>query len=526
MSGGRSVAGVLLAGAAGLLTATLCDRPAQAQTIFCPSAIPSQSGIALNNGTCTNGVTGAFSNAALASEALSDLSESTTQQASATVGTAIGLRRQAELERCPEGFERVNGACRRIAAAAPPEPPPPPAAPAPATLVEAAPPSAAPGQAAPTRAAPSATARRARTAAAPDGGTTEPVARPRPAAPRVAARPVPFYKAPPLPIEPAVRYATWVQGYGDYERRTGTSTTSIICCTNLPGGTGLPNPLALSGQSQATMGGVLGGADATFRNLWFTNDGVILGALTGYLSSDVRLTTTSTASTGNVPNGASTLNAHLEGPSAGAYVTYFNERFSADAMFRADFLNLSESFIDTLGYTANVNGTGTLLAGTNIQSPFSGSGSTKLNNYTTTGNLNYRIPLSTISWIEPTAGVQFTQSDYDSSAAALGLNNGHLVKVQGGARYGIETLWGNSILTTTLTGLAYDDVVVTGGFIQNVAFGNNALIINDQGLLRGQGILAFNLAINNGVSLFAQGDVRGGQDLFGAGGKGGIRVTW
>jgi hypothetical protein len=241
----------------------------------------------------------------------------------------------------------------------------------------------------------------------------------------------------------------------------------------------------------------------------------------------VRLTTTSISSSpGNVGSGSSTLNAHLEGPSAGAYVTYFNERFSADATFRADFLNMSESFTDVLAYTANVNGAGMLLPGTGVQSPFSGSGSTKLNNYTTTGNLNYRIPLSAISWIEPTAGVQYTQSDYDSSAAALGLSNGHLVKVQGGARYGVETFLGNAVLTTTLTGLAYDDVLVTGGFIQNVAFGSNALIINDQGLLRGQGILAFNLAINSGVSLFAQGDVRGGQDLFGAGGKGGIRVTW
>ena len=159
------------------------------------------------------------------------------------------------------------------------------------------------------------------------------------------------------------------------------------------------------------MGGVLGGADATFRNLWFTNDGVILGALTGYLSSDVRLTTTSISSTANVGNGASTLNAHLEGPSAGGYVTYFNERFSADATFRADFLSLSESFTDVLAYTANVNGAGMLLPGTLTQSAFSGSGSTKLNNYTTTGNLNYRIPLSAISWIEPTTGVQFTQSD-------------------------------------------------------------------------------------------------------------------
>ena len=524
MTRGRPVARMLLGGVAGLLVAAVHDRPAQAQTIFCPSSIPAQSGIALNNGTCTNGITGAFSNAALASEALSDLSQSTTQQASATVGTALGVRRQTEQERCPEGFERVNGVCQRIPSA---EPMPPTALPAsaPATPVVAptvAPPPSAPAAGAPVRpgTAP------ARTVTAPDERTS------RRLAPRVATRPASLYKAPPPPpLEPAVRYTAWVQGFGDYERRTGTSSTSILCCTGLLTG-GLPNPLALSGESRATIGGVLGGADATFRNLWFTNDGVILGALTGYASSNVRLTTTSITSTANVGNGASTLNAHLEGPSAGAYITYFNQRFSGDLTFRADFLNLSESFTDTLAFTVNVfpvgaPGAGMQIPGTGGSSGFAGSGSTNLNNYTTNGNLNYRIPLTTVSWIEPTTGFQYTQTNYDSSSAAtLGLTNGHLVRVQGGARYGIESYWGNATLLTTLTGLAYEDVSVSGGFIQNVAFGNSALIINDQGLLRGQGILAFNLAFNNGVTLFAQGDVRGGQDLFGAGGKGGIRVTW
>jgi hypothetical protein len=270
------------------------------------------------------------------------------------------------------------------------------------------------------------------------------------------------------------------------------------------------------------MVGVLGGADGTFRNVWAQSDAVIVGVLSGYLSSDVRLTTTSTSSApSNVGNGQSTLDAHLAGASAGAYVTYFNDRFSGDLTFRADFLNLSESFNEILAFTVNKNA-----PGSGVLFPFAGAGSTRLNNYTTNGNVNYRVPVSTISWIEPTMGFQYTQSDYDASAAALGLTNGHLVKLQGGARYGIEYYWGPAKLTTTVTGLVYEDVSITGGFIQNVAFGTNGLIINDQGLLRGQGILALNLAYANGVSLFAQGDVRGGKDLFGGGGKGGVRVMW
>ena len=120
MTNARLVANAFLALGTGWLVFAVPNQSAQAQAIFCPGSIPSQAGIALSAGTCTNGTTGAFSNAALASQALSDLSQSTTQQASATVENTLGVRRQVEQERCPDGFERVNGVCQRIASAEPP----------------------------------------------------------------------------------------------------------------------------------------------------------------------------------------------------------------------------------------------------------------------------------------------------------------------------------------------------------------------------------------------------------------------
>jgi hypothetical protein len=487
----------VLAAAAACLLVCVDGASAQAQGLvqsaFCPTVANSQTGIALQNGTCTNGTTGAFSNAALASQALSDLAQSSTQQTSEVARSSLETRRQTEQERCPDGFERVNGACQRIATA---EPPPPPATP-----------STTPASPAPQRETPRRT-RRTET--------------PSPAAPspRVAVRPRPILKAPPPPVEAPTRYTGWFQAYGDFERRTGTSASSINCCQALAPG-GIPIPLTLTGESRATTGGVLAGADMTVRNLTSASDGIILGLMVGYTHSNVRLTTTSTPTPPN-PNlfaGSSAMRAQLDGGSVGAYATYFKDQFSADLTFRADLLNLSETFVDTLAFTAN--------AGVNpFVSTFAGAGSTRLNNYTTTGNLNYRIPLSGATWIEPTAGFQYTTSDYEASAAALGLSNGHLLRLQAGARYGVEYFWNDARVTTTVTGLVYDNVDVTGGFIQNVAFGNNALIVNDEGKLRGQGILAFNLEYRNGVSLFAQGDVRGGNDLFGGGGKGGIRWRW
>lgn len=172
-----------------------------------------------------------------------------------------------------------------------------------------------------------------------------------------------------------------------------------------------------------------------------------------------------------------------------------------------------------LAFTANLGITPT-------SSAFSGTGSTRLVNYTSASNLNYRIPLNHQFWVEPTAGVQVTVTSYDASAAALGLSNGHQVRVQGGARFGADYLWNSIHVTSTVTGLAYDNVSVSGGFIQNVAFGNQAELLNDQGKLRGEGILALNFDYGNGLSTFVQGDVRGGEGLFGAGGKGGFRYQW
>ena len=74
----------------------------RAQTIFCPATISGNSGtspVFLSNGSCTNGNDGAFSGAALASQALSELSQTTTQTNTKEIGKAIVERREQERER-------------------------------------------------------------------------------------------------------------------------------------------------------------------------------------------------------------------------------------------------------------------------------------------------------------------------------------------------------------------------------------------------------------------------------------------
>jgi outer membrane biosynthesis protein TonB len=83
----------------------------QAQTIFCPPGL--SSGV---NGSCVNlnSGQGAFSGAAVASQALSELSETSTQETTKTVTKAVAERREAEKERCAEGFRRLDGECQPI----------------------------------------------------------------------------------------------------------------------------------------------------------------------------------------------------------------------------------------------------------------------------------------------------------------------------------------------------------------------------------------------------------------------------
>jgi hypothetical protein len=489
----------LLSGAAGFL---VLGPPAEvrAQSVFCPPNGSFGGGaISLRNGACTNAdrTDGAFSGAALASQALSELSETTTQETTKNTIDAVTNRRAQEEQRCAEGFTRVEGTCQPVPkpvshAAAPAVPP----APAP-SVYEAREPRGKKAKAAARR-------RHHLAPPAPEAVRREPA--PPPPPPSMLG-PVPFRPAIlPFPIEPGVRYATWGQVYGDYEKRNATGIVDVL----------VTNVANVDVQSRTGTVGFLAGADLTSRSLIFGNDGLIAGVMAGYVSSDLTLNTSSFGST--LGHGSSRLNANVSGPTAGLYATYFNGGFSSEFTLRVDALNLNESFNELVACSCNPG----------IPIPIAGSGSVPLLSGTIAGNLNYRFNLYPNFWIEPTVGAQYTNLSYGSNAAQLGLDDGNLVMVQGGARFGASTLIDNHILmTTTLTGLAYDDVLVAGGFIPAAAFeGQNLLVQADQGFVRGRGILALNFDFGQGISTYVLGEVRGGAHLFGAGGKAGVRVQW
>jgi hypothetical protein len=452
--------------------------PAEAQ-FFCPTTVGGaggiavQNGIALNGAFCTNGNTGALSTAALSSQSLSEVTENTTQQNTASNLQAIERRRNEEVQRCPDGFERVGGTCRRT----------------------------------PERER--TTARRTATPGSSQATLTQPsgvIRRPSPMP--AEARPA-VYKAPPMAYDP-VRYAIWGNGFGDYERRTGSGV--LLGTTGGGGGGGgggaggggttVPIPVDLA--RVTTTWGFNAGVDATYRNVGWLGDILIAGILTGYSSTHITINTAS-------------FRGDVDGPSVGGYVTYLNGPFTVDLLSRVDFLHLNESFSETLNFNLGVP------SGTAV---INGSGSTNLDNFVVAGNVYYRLITTPAWWLEPTAGFSFIQSNYDSSAAALGLASGHDWRLQGGLRGGSSFFWGNVLVTPTVTGLAYSDVDITGQVISGGLFNVSPIIPLDEGKVRGQGIFNVTFDYGNGWSGFVLGDIRFGSDLFAAGGKAGVRYQW
>src|SRR5262249_35589774 len=155
----------------------------------------------------------------------------------------------------------------------------------------------------------------------------------------------------------------------------------------------------------------------------------------------------------------------------------------------------------------------------------SGSASVDVTNITVGGNVNYRIPLSATHWWEPTGGFRVFHSSFGSNAALLGLTNGDAIRVQSGIRFGWEQYMGSGIWQTTLPGLAYSDVSVTGLVLNTNHFAGSSILPSDEGKLRGMGIFTTSYDNRSGTILYGQVDVRGGDHLLGVGGRLGARIS-
>ena len=221
-------------------------------------------------------------------------------------------------------------------------------------------------------------------------------------------------------------------------------------------------------------------------------DGLILGVLAGYLNSHVGLRAAPT-----------TLN--FSGLTVGGYGTYFNGPWYTDVMVKFDALSL------------DVNGPGVFQTA-------------DVKNYSVIANVGYKIDLPNRYYIEPTAGVDFVHTSFDhlSVLAApqnVPLANGEATRVRIGARIGTDWITNNVRIEPSLTGFAYE--IVDGSNAALFVNGAGITLPSDQGKVRGelQGAVSF-LNVQTGWSGFVRADTRFGDQLFAAGGRGGIRYQW
>ncbi|WP_395665442.1 hypothetical protein [Methylocella sp.] len=452
-------------------------------------------GVQLQNGQCTNaGAAGvdpaAFSGAALASQALSELSQSSAQETARSAEKSVAGRREEEINRCAAGFRRVDGACERIPAPAAEAPEPAAAAPV-------------------SRPAPRRAAKHAQKSAA------------RHVAPEPARAVTPAFVSKdgpvPVPVEAPARYGVWGEVFGNYERRDAFGPAAVSGPDFNNG-----SPVGTNTYVTAKTGlvGFHTGLDYTMRGVFAPGDGVIVGALAGFSTSTMNLNTQTASAQPDVVGPSSTyLHARVQGPTLGAYASYFTGPFSADILAKFDLLSVDQNFTDSLAFGGPAGP---------FNAVFSGGGGTSLLTSTVAANLNYRFILDPRFYLEPTVGARFTWLGYGGGAADLGLANGNRIVVQGGARLGTSGLVVHDTpVSITLTGLAYSAVAINGGFLPGAAFNaDNLLASADRNQVRGLGRLAFNLDHGGGLSSYLAGDVYGGKGLIGAGGRAGVRYEW
>ena len=302
-------------------------------------------------------------------------------------------------------------------------------------------------------------------------------------------------------------YATWAEAFIDFERHDGLN----------PGG---ENDLT----RRTVGGGYIGGMDWTQRS---GGQGFQVGLLSGHTQSNSRFsdnTTNEFSVGGDVRNELTSQDVQLkrDGTALGAFGSYFSGAFSADALFKVDIMDLERRGSVRERVFSKECAVDFALLGEDRTSLNADS---SVNDYTLAGNVNYRIDLNASSWVEPTFGLRYTYSDYGSGADIMGFKDGSVFRVQGGLRLGNRMLTSQGYLvTTTLTGLLYSDVAVSG-LVNDAVFADSVAKV-DEGKLRVLGALASKIDLPSGYSYYGQVEVRGGEDVVGLGGKVGMRMEW
>jgi Autotransporter beta-domain len=420
-----------------------------------------------------------------------------------------------------------------------PQQPAPAAQPAPKPVAAPTSPAQAPAQPAPAAAvkppvgATAPAAQAAPKVVAPNVATPKAITAPKPAKPTqavVAKKPAPIValakpsagKVEPIVMasrggslkdsyngifSPEPTRAAWGQLFADYERHEGWT---------LDGG----NRGELT--SKMLTSGAVAGMDWRVSGATGTSTKLLVGVLGGLTASETKfndVTFLRAPAANNDVFSRTNARENVAGGGGGVYALLAGERLSIDGLVKVDAYDLNQS--DTVQQLTGGGG------GCGASVPENRKGEVDFTVFTIASNLAYRYDLGANSFFEPTFGMRYTHVSYGSQSGSLplGFQDGDAFRLQGGARIGtVQPLADGKIWLTTLTGLLYSDVSVDGFSAVGSGGFNPATI--DEGKLRVMGQISTSLVTANGYTYSLQADVRGGEDVFGVGGKLAVRYEW
>jgi autotransporter family porin len=294
----------------------------------------------------------------------------------------------------------------------------------------------------------------------------------------LSVTPVADYSEPvePTPIAGAIMApGFWFQGFGAYVQRNDEQ-----------------NGFDLD-QKQTTYGGMAGfdfGTKEAFADAW------LFGVFGGYIASDLKFTATDTK-------------WKFEGPTAGAYVTYIDKAFYADATVKADFLNIKIN-PDQLASEADDSHSNAVNLG---------------------GLLDTGYKFGHAAFVEPQASLAVVDTevdDVDIYGGTVKFDDDTSVRGRLGLRLGVEhTHTDNTVYSADVTGSVWENF--TGGD-SDVTVADTGLpdfgVSDNRQSTYGDIALGLSAANPDGWSSFVRGNYVFADDYQAWTGNAGVRFVW
>ncbi len=514
----------------------------------------------------TDNVPSAASNAASAAAAVSvAAADSSTNQ----ILQVLQQRREQQQQSCPTGYILVGSACEPAQTASTesaPEPEAEPVASQSSAASQSAATSSGAGSGAASQSSPGASGSPAKKSSAPKP-------KPQPAAasaqPAPASETVAAYSEPPV-VQPS-KWGSWAEGYLDYEKLQGLTLGGVDDITQKQTTSGYNSGTDLTfatGRGGTLLIGAMGGAlrvkqeFSTLRQSGVlpTDFAIEIDPADGnaqFLPPDTRADITL-----DLPRSIETDIEQVQtGQSLGLYGSHIKNGWFIDGLFRADLMEIERVTVlndtrigsienlrfgpdldprgngntcffdntqvpDAVEFRNNLDGTNALL-GPAITERTVIREKADFENYTFGARIGTRIDIDTAqgTWWEPSANLTYLFSNFGSDGVRLGFDDGHLLTLQGGARWGITQFNDNGgyFWTVAAGAYAFSDVLIDGFAADG--FGP-AAFETEEGEIRALGTLQLSATWLNGMTWYSEGQIRGGEDLFGVGGKIGGRIQW